>query len=129
MSRSDDRAFGRTPDAMDEGIVDETLGEEEMRDGADMPRLHDDTDLEPEGNGLEATQWRREYRTVTLRSDLARIFEDLIVGVNEWADEDGREEARALAADLQDLYSRVGEPVEDTDRAAAGRDQPMDRPA
>ena len=98
MNQSDDRAFGRTPDAMDEGIVDETLGDEEMRDGDDMPRLHDDTDLEPEGNGLEATQWRHEYRTVTLRSDLARIFEDLLVGVNEWADEDGSEEAEIVQA-------------------------------
>src|SRR5690606_39823783 len=70
------------------------------------------------------SQWRHEYRTVTLRSDLARIFEDLLVGVNEWADEDGSEEARALATDLEDLYSRIEEPIEDTDRAAEGESPP-----
>src|SRR5690554_1159388 len=129
MSQSDDRAFGRTPDAMDEGIVDETLGDEEMRDGIDAPRLSDDRDLEPGGNGLEDTPWRHEYRTVTLRSDLARIFENLLAGVTEWADEDGSEEARALVSELEDLYVWVGDPVEETDPAAQGGDEPLDRPA
>ena len=54
MDHSDDRAFGRTPDAMDETIVDETLGVEN-RDDNDMPRVADDTDLEPQGSGREAT--------------------------------------------------------------------------
>lgn len=128
MDHLDDRVLGRTPNAMNEDIVDETL-DEGLRDGDDMPRLSDDTDLEPEGNGLEATQWRHEYRTVTLRSDLARIFEDLLVGVNEWADEDGSEEARMLQTDLQDLYSRIEEPVEETDRAADNEGPDIDSPA
>jgi len=119
MDHSDDRAFGRTPDAMDETIVDETLGVEN-RDDNDMPRVSDDTDLEPQGSGLEATPWRREYRSVALRSDLARMFEALIAGVNEWADEYGRDDARALAADLADLYGRIESPAEDTDRATQG---------
>ena len=128
MNDSDDRAFGRTPDAMDETIVDETLGVEN-RDANDMPRVSDDTDLGPQGSGVEATPWRREYLSVALRSDLARMFEALIAGVNEWATEDGRDDARALAADLEDLYGRIEAPTEATDRTTEGAGPKLDSPA
>lgn len=116
MNDIDDRAFGRTPDSMDVTIVDETLGEENRSDSG-MPRVSDDRDLEPQGSGADETLWRREYRSVALESDLARQFEDLVIGVREWSDREGSDDARSLANDLEDLYGRLGEPVEDTDRA------------
>ena len=70
MNDFDDRTFGRTPDSMDENIVDETLGDEnqgEFRDDSGMPRVSDDRDLEPQGNGVDESPWRREYSSLALR--------------------------------------------------------------
>lgn len=133
MNDFDDRTFGRTPDSMDENIVDETLGDEnqgEFRDDSGMPRVSDDRDLEPQGSGVDETPWRREYSSLALRSDLARKFEDLVVSVRDWSRREGSDAARALAADLEVLYGRIGQPAEDTDRALDESDMDtLDAPA
>src|SRR5690606_32361551 len=103
-------------DSMDETIVDETLGEEN-RDESGTPRMTEDGDVGAEGTGVDETPWRRDYSAVALKSDLARRFEDLVISVRDWSEEEGSEAARDLADDLEELYGRIGEPVEDTDRA------------
>lgn len=116
MNDSDDLAFGRTPNVSDRRL-DESLDEmlDENIDESGVRRVSDDKDLEPQGSGVDETLWRREYSTVALRSDLARRFEDLVISVREWSRGEGSDASRALAADLEDLYGRIGEPVEDSD--------------
>lgn|SRR5690625_2855005 len=73
------------------------------------------SDMEPEGSGVEEGPLRREYEQIALRDDLARRFEDLVVSVQAWASQEGSSAAQALANDLQDIYERLGESIEETD--------------
>lgn len=84
-------------------------------EGTEMERVSDDNDLEAEGSGLEDTPMRWPYEGIAIRDDLARSFEELLIGMQEWAEEDGSEAARAIAADLEEIYERLGEPTEDSD--------------
>lgn len=81
---------------------------------SDTERISDDNDLEPEGSGLEDTPMRWPYEGMALRDDLARSFEELLIGMREWADEDGSEAAGAIVDDLEEIYERLGEPSEET---------------
>ncbi len=80
-----------------------------------MERVSDDNDLDPAGDGVTDTPLRRPYELMARRDDLARRLGDILLEMEEWAEEDGSEEARSLAEDLGDLYQRLGEPSEDTD--------------
>ncbi|HZJ08234.1 MAG TPA: hypothetical protein VFD39_00940 [Trueperaceae bacterium] len=81
----------------------------------DEPRTSDDNDLNAEGGGFTDTPLRRPYERMGRRDHVARQLEDLLVGVQEWADEDGSPEALDIYESLHDVYERLGEPSEDTD--------------
>lgn len=80
-----------------------------------MERISDDNDLDPAGDGLTDTPLRLPYELMARRDDLARRLGDILLEMEDWAEEDGSEEAYALAEELADLYERLGEPSELTD--------------
>lgn len=81
----------------------------------DEPRTSDDNDLNAEGGGFTDTPLRRPYESMGRRDDLSRQLGELLVEVQEWADEDGSPEALDIYESLNDVYERLGEPSEDTD--------------
>lgn len=83
----------------------------------DMERTSDDNDLNPEGSGVDETPLRMPNEMMARRDELARALEDIVIGVREWAEQQGSDQAIAIADDLEDVYERLGEPSEDTDRA------------
>lgn len=82
----------------------------------EMERISDDNDLRPQGEGTAATHLRRPYELMARRDDISRRLGEIVVSAQEWAEEDGSDEARSIADDLEDVYERLGEPSEDTDR-------------
>lgn len=117
MSDRDDQEFGRDPYAPDrEGPNTDFGNQANPPDDVDMPRTSDDNDLNPEGGGFTDTPLRRPYEMMARRDELARQLEEIVVSVREWADEQGSDDARAIADDLEDVYERLGQPSEETDR-------------
>jgi hypothetical protein len=84
------------------------------------PRVSDDDDLDTEGSGLQNTPFRSAYEDGARRADLARRLEELLVDVQEWAQEDGSEQARWIHDALADAYEQLDMPPEDTDAEPAG---------
>lgn len=80
-----------------------------------MERISDDNDLDPAGDGVDDTPLELPYELMARRDDLARRLGEILIEVEDWAEEDGSEEAQSIALDLGDLYERLGEPSEDTD--------------
>ena len=81
----------------------------------DMQRLSDDNDLDPSGSVTFRPHMRGVYEAMARRDDIARRVEELLVEVQEWADEDGSDEARDVLDALEDLAERLGEPPEASD--------------
>jgi hypothetical protein len=85
---------------------------------ATRPRTSDDDDLAPEGSGLTDTPFRGAYEAMARRNDLARRLEDLVRDAEEWARDDGSEQAAWIAETLADAYEQLDAPPEDTDSEA-----------
>ena len=81
----------------------------------DMQRLSDDNDLDPSGSVTFRPHMRGVYEAMARRDDIARRVEELLVEVQEWADEDGSDEARDVLDALEDMAERLGEPPEASD--------------
>jgi hypothetical protein len=90
---------------------------------AAMPRTSDDDDLDPQGSGLAGTPLRGVYESMARRGDLARRLEDLVRDVEEWARDDGTEQAAWIAETLADAYEQLDTPPEDTDLEPADVEQ------
>ncbi len=80
-----------------------------------MQRLSDDNDLDPSGSVTFRPHMRGVYEAMARRDDIARRVDELLVEVEEWAEEDGSQEAREVLDALEDLSQRLGEPPEDSD--------------
>ena len=80
-----------------------------------MPRLSDDDDLDPSGSVSFRPHMRGVYEAMARRDDIARRVEELLVEVQEWAEEDGSEEAMAVLEALEDVADILGEPPEASD--------------
>lgn len=80
------------------------------------PRLADDDDLDNEAGGVSNTRLRTPYERIARRDDLARQLEELLVTAQEWADEDGSDEARDIYERLYDVHVSLGAALEETDR-------------
>ncbi len=87
----------------------------------DPPPASDDEALAPGGDGVTETPFRPEFESVALRSDLALRLEGIVISAREWAQEDGTDEAHAIAEALADIYDRVGAPI-DRDAGDHGSD-------
>ncbi len=81
----------------------------------DMQRTSDDNDLNAGGSGLEDTPLRQPYEAIARRDEIARRVEELLIEVQEWANEDDSEESRDILDTVEDLAERLGEPPEDSD--------------
>jgi hypothetical protein len=90
---------------------------------AAVPRLSDDDDLDAEGSGLEDTPLRSAYESMARRNDLARRLEDLVTDVQEWARDDGSEQAAWIAEALVDAYEQLDTPPEETSTEPEGVEQ------
>src|SRR5690606_41030349 len=66
--------------------------------------------LDPSGSVTFRPHMRGVYEAMARRDDIARRVEELLVEVQEWADEDGSDEARDVLDALEDLAERLGEP-------------------
>ncbi len=84
-------------------------------DDVEMERISDDNDLDPAGDGIAETPLLLPYELMARRDDLARRLGDILLEMEDWAEEDGSEEAHSIAEDLAELYERLGEPSEMTD--------------
>jgi hypothetical protein len=83
------------------------------------PRVSDDDDLDSAGSGLQNTPFRSAFEDGARRADLARRLEELLVDVQEWAQEDGSEQARWIHDTIADAYEQLDMPPEDTDAEPA----------
>ena len=95
----------------EEELEEHDLGADPPMD-VDRPPAPDDEGLAPGGDGVTETPFRPEFESIALRDDLARRLEGIVISAREWAQEDGSEEAHAIAEALADIYDRVGAPIE-----------------
>lgn len=86
---------------------------------SDHPRLSDDDELDPTGDGITETPFQPAFEASALREELARGLEDLLPGAREWAHIDGSDEALAIAAALAEIAERLGDPVDSSDTGYA----------
>jgi hypothetical protein len=130
----DDSGVEMTPDEQldAEAMTDEPFPQGPNEDGsgyanppieASQPRLSDDDDLDAEGDGLTDTPLRSAYESMARRNDLARRLEDLVRDVQEWAQDDGSDQASWIAEALADAYEQLDTPPEDTSTEPEGLEQ------
>lgn len=110
-----DGLVGLTPDDLPDSPNEDMSNLASPRSDVDMQRLSDDDDLDPSGSVTFQPHMRGVYEAMARRDDLARRLDELLVEVQEWAEEDGSEEARDILETLEDLSERLGEPPEDSD--------------
>lgn len=83
-------------------------------DTGGVRRLSDDQ-FEPEGRGIDDNVLREPYGRMATSDDVARQFEELLMSLQEWAEQNGSRAARELAFDFESLYERFGAATEETD--------------
>ena len=110
-----DGLVGLTPDVLPRSPNEDMSNLASPRSDEDMPRLSDDDDLDPSGSVSFRPHMRGVYEAMARRDDIARRVEELLVEVQEWAEEDGSEEAMAVLEALEDVADILGEPPEASD--------------
>ncbi|HEX7041014.1 MAG TPA: hypothetical protein VF202_12905 [Trueperaceae bacterium] len=110
-----DGPVGLTPDDLPDSPNEDMSNLASPRSDVGMQRLSDDDDLDPSGSVTFGPHMRGVYEAMARRDEIARRVDELLVEVEEWAEEDGSDEAREILEALEDVADRLGEPPEDSD--------------